>query len=433
MSRNTGSWLLPFLCMAATGLGAQENTLLNRFFADPSPLSLALGGLGTTLIQRIDGIFTNPSLAASNRSATLQLNFFNDHFSAERSEQTDPETGKGSSSVLGGSIRGIRSIRAVFPWTWQNLTIALCGGWNRLYPYSFKGSGRENWTDENGDFLKTETVSYRGRGGLDTLWVGGALAYADEWGLGLSHSFWTGEGEWSKNFGSDTQDDSWSDTRLERIDGGFWTIGAYFRPLNLLMLSASLQTRTRGTLVYAVFDETSEDQEIDLVSRSRAKLRLPETLTFGLSLGPVHKTTFHAEFHTQFWSQSELSGHPLGAMFPSLEIGEQSQRNEVVFSLGFSHVLKVNGLGNVLLAAGLGWEQPIFFGSGDEPLMLHRYSMGAQIRIGKRLSVTAAFRYLSGDWKEAGRFESHLECPVSCSRSTVLLGVEVYPFKSLDE
>jgi len=86
----------------------------------------------------------------------------------------------------------------------------------------------------------------------------------------------------------------------------------------------------------------------------------------------------------------------------------------------------------VLLAAGLGWEQPLYTDEQGEPLMLHRYSMGARFRIGRLVAVSAAFRFVKGDWSEIGRFETDRRFPYSFSRSTLLLGVDFYPLGSAD-
>lgn len=432
MSRRSATFAGFFFGLAAALIFSQEETLLTRFSADSSPLSLALGGLGTTLCGRIDGIFTNPSLAASNRTSALQLNFFSDHINGESPNQTDPSTDRSVGGKLGVNGRGLRTLSAVFPWGWQNLTFALCGGWNRLYPYRYRGSGEVTWTDGTGTDLNTETLRYTGRGAQDTLWVGGALAYGDEWGIGVSHTFWTGEGEWKKSFSSDADDTAWTIGRLEQIEGGFWTLGAFFRPVDILFLSASLQTRTRGQMGFGLIDETLEEDGSEAAADQTAELMIPETLTFGLCLGPLYNTSFHSEFYIQFWRQATLTGHSLGAIFPSMEIGEDIQRNEVLFSVGFSHQLRVKGLGEVLLAAGLGWGQPLYTDEQGEPLMLHRYSMGARFRIGRLVAVSAAFRFVKGDWSEIGRFETDRRFPYSFSRSTLLLGVDFYPLGSAD-
>ncbi len=420
-----GFWIL-FLTGSAA-LSAQQESFLTRFSAESSPLSLALGGLGVSLFSRADGIFLNPALAASLKTPVLQFNLNSDTIHGEWPTQSDSKTGRSVGYELSGDQQGVRSLRLAYPWRWQELTIALCAGWQRSIPYGYSGYGRDAWLDEESDPLGTDTMAYQGKGAQDALWLGAALAYRQDWGIGIGHTLWTGSGEWWQRYDSDLDEFSSMSGRREQINGGFWTIGAFFRPADIVMLTASLQSRTRGKLIYALFDdEASAERSAD--DRLTASLKIPETISFGFCLGPVSRTSLHLEYCTQLWSQAALTDYPLATMYPAMEIGRDSQKNSVLFSTGLSHNLSVNRVLSCTLAASLGWEQTIFADDAGKAVVLKRIGLGVVLQIGPRLNLSLAYRSSRGDWPKSGRFETDSFFSYTFSRSTLMVGIELFPF-----
>lgn len=418
-----GIWII--LLTLSLPLLAQYETLLIRFSPDVSALSMALGGQGSTLFARADGIHVNPALASSLNRAVLEINGYSDTLGGALPEQLDSETKRDYLFDLAGNALGLRSLVMALPWKWQNLTVSFCGGWNRAYPYGYDGQGDGLWRDQNGVLLGTDRTTFSGSGVLHSLWLGGAVAFQDFFGFGVTHSLWRGTALWQTAYQSDLLDEADQfNGRRERIKAVSWTVGAFFRPVDLVLFTASIQSRCGGDFAYSFFDdpETSAAPEIE---EEVTTITIPEAVTFGLRIGPVYRTALHAEYHTRLWRTALVENHPNGSVFPAYEVGESSQQNTVVFSLGLSHRLTIAPSIDCILAAGLGWEQPLFNSSLGEALVLNRINMGLSLQLGPMLAVSAAYRRGSGQWPKLGKFNDEDEYEYVFSRSTLMLSFDL--------
>jgi len=418
--------VLMFLFSNSISLLAQYETLLIRFSPNASPLSVALGGLGTTLYNRPDGLFYNPSLAATLKTSTMQLFLGNDVLAGHWPTQVELDSQREVVFDLSGTQRGGRSVNASIPWQLQNLTLAISGGWMRYLPYGMSGHGSDSWFHLQGELIGSSGIRFQGLGAQDCFWLGAAVADQEYWGIGVSVNFWMGEGQWLRQYESNMDDGEWTTHRREKIGGGFWTVGAFFKPIDMVLITASLQSRTSHDLLYSMKGDNLPAEMISEEEYS-VPVKIPETLIFGLCLGPIFRTSLHAEYYTKFWSQATLIGHPMGALFPSMELGLNSQQNAVLFSVGVSHQVDISSILNCTLAAGLGWEQPIFSAESGEALVLHRLSLGATMQVGSYICFSAAYRSAVTDWFMDGRFNPEKQYLFSFTRATFMLGLDFYP------
>lgn len=421
------------LLLTTLTVPAQEETLLIRFSPDASPLAMALGGLGTTLFGEADGLFFNPSLAAGLKTTTFQGQMLSSSLGGEWPVQVDGVEKRQYILDLQGDTQGAKSITLAHPRTIQSLTLALCGGWSRLMPYGMNGQISETWADlEYNTPLARTTRSFQGKGGLDAVWFGAALGDQQVWGFGIHHTFWIGEGVWTRRDVVDPdlsviEDETISSSgRSDRLKSGFWTLGAYFRPHTQVLLTGSVQTRTKGDLIHTYMDGDLPEGAV-AEEEYRAALVIPESLTFGMRIGPVHGTSLHAEYHTRFWSRALVADHLLGGLFPGLDAGLTQQRNEAHFSIGLSHELHLKGLMRCQLAAGLSWNQPLFTDESGDPLLIRGIHMGAKLIVGRHVAFAAALRSSRGEWARPGFYEPDQFNTFALTRSTLMLGIDFYP------